>query len=50
MWPALFALLGIVLLVLAAFGVTVGRVSLPLLGAACLAVAVTWPYLSAIWR
>ncbi len=37
MWPGLFALLGIVLLLLAAFGVTAGRVSLALLGAAYIA-------------
>ncbi len=48
MWPGLFALLGIVLLLLAAFGVTAGRASLVLLAAAALATAVTWPYLTAI--
>jgi hypothetical protein len=48
MWPGVFALLGIVLLILAAVGVNAGRVSLALLGAAALAAAVTWPQLSAI--
>jgi hypothetical protein len=48
MWPGVFALLGIVLLLLAGVGVTAGRASLPLLGAASLATAVTWPFLTAI--
>lgn len=48
MWPGLFALFGILLLALAAVGVKAGRVSLPLLGAASLATAATWPYLTAI--
>lgn len=47
MAQALFVLLGIVLLVLAAFGVTAGRVSLVLLGAASLALAYFWPVLTA---
>lgn len=46
MWPGLFALIGIILLILAAVGVTAGRVSLALLGAAFLAVALFWPALS----
>lgn len=49
MLPALFALIGIVLLVLAAVGVTAGRVSLALLGAACLAVALLWAPLSLLF-
>ncbi len=48
MWPAVFALLGIVLLLLAAFQVTAGRVSLTHLAAASLATAVCWPYLTTI--
>lgn len=48
MWPALFALLGVILLILAAVGVTAGRVSLAPLGAAALALAFFWPVLSAV--
>lgn len=48
MWPGVFALLGIVLLVIAAFQPTAGRVSLTHLGAAALATGVCWPYLTAI--
>lgn len=48
MWQALFALLGIVLLLLAAVGVTAGRVSLVLLAAASLAASFFWPVLTAI--
>jgi hypothetical protein len=49
MWPGLFALFGIALLVLSAVGVTAGRVSLALLGAACLAIALFWPQLSTLF-
>lgn len=48
MRPGVLALIGIILLGLAGVGVTAGRASLPLLGAAFLATAVTWPYLTAI--
>lgn len=48
MWPGVFALFGIVLLIVAGVGVTAGRASLPLLGAASLATAVCWPYLTAL--
>ncbi len=48
MWPGLLALFGIILLAFAAFGVKAGRVSLPLLAAAFLSAAATWPYLTQI--
>lgn len=48
MWPGVFALLGIVLLLPAAFQVTAGRVSLTHLAAASLATAACWPYLTAL--
>ncbi len=48
MWPAVFALLGIVLLVFAAFQPTVAGVSVTHLGAAALATAVCWPYLTTL--
>lgn len=41
-----FALIGVILLFLAAVGVTAQRVSLALLGAACIATAITWPAIS----
>lgn len=47
---ALLAVLGVLLLVLAAFGVTAGRVSLALLGAAALALAYFWPALAAAFH
>lgn len=47
---ALLALLGVLLLILAACGVTAGRVSLALLGAAALALAYSWPALAAAFH
>ncbi|GGM53339.1 hypothetical protein ACFFX1_54955 [Dactylosporangium sucinum] len=44
---ALLALLGVLLLILAACGVTARHVSLALLGAAALALAFFWPALAA---
>lgn len=49
MWPGLFALFGIILLVLSAVGVTAGRVSLATLAAASLAVALFWPQLTLLF-
>jgi len=47
MAQALLALLGVLLLILAACGVTARHVSLALLGAALLALAYFWPVLAA---
>ncbi len=47
MWPGLFALLSILLLVAAAF-VPGRRAQLALLGAAAFVIAVSWQYLTAI--
>ena len=44
---ALFALIGVILLFLAALPISSGRVSLALLGAACLALAYELPLLHA---
>ncbi len=48
MWPGVLALLGILLVVFAAFRPTVAGVSVTHLGAAALATAVCWPYLTAL--
>lgn len=48
MWPGLFALLGTVLLGVAAFGFPTGRVSLALLAAAFLAAALFWSPLTVL--